>query len=58
LAEIYAVVAYYLSHRDEVAAYLEERERTAMDVRRKLEEIGVTNQPGLRDRLLARRAKP
>src|SRR5262245_9897947 len=32
LADIYAVIAYYLRHRQEVEAYLEEREQRAQEV--------------------------
>ncbi len=54
LADVYAVVAYYLRHRPEVEAYLEEGERKAEEVRGMVE-----SQPGykeFRERLLARRA--
>jgi len=54
LADVYSVVAYYLRHREEVDAYLAERERKATQVRQRIE----GQQPDLsriRDRLLARR---
>jgi uncharacterized protein (DUF433 family) len=54
LSDVYAVIAYYLRHRDEVRAYLERREGQAEAVRRKIEatqgDLG-----DFRARLLARR---
>lgn len=37
LGDIYAVIAYYLHHRDEVAAYLRAREKQAEEVRSRIE---------------------
>ena len=37
LADVYAVIAYYLSHRSEVEAYLARREQKAEEVRRRIE---------------------
>lgn len=37
LADVYAVVAYYLRHRDEVEAYMEERRERSEAIRRKIE---------------------
>ena len=37
LTDIYAVVAYYLAHRDEVDAYLKQREEEAQRVRQEWE---------------------
>ena len=54
LADVYAVIAYYLNHRDEVDAYLRQQAATADQVRRTIE----THQPqmfSLRARLLARK---
>ncbi len=54
LADVYAVIAYYLRHRDEVRAYLRQREATAAELRREIE----SRQPDrgeLRAKLLARR---
>jgi uncharacterized protein (DUF433 family) len=56
LADVYAVLSYYLNHTDEVEAYLREREAVAAEVRRKIE-AGQPPRPGLRDELLARRAR-
>ena len=54
LADIYAVVAYYLRHADDVNAYLAERESRAGEVRQRVEsrqgDLGE-----LRRRLLAHR---
>jgi uncharacterized protein (DUF433 family) len=53
LREVYSVVGYVLSHREEVDAYLRERQVLADDVRRENE---ARFEPGgARDRLLARR---
>ena len=53
LADIYAVIAYYLRHRDEVEEYLRQREQRADEVRQRIE-----RQQGdladLRQRLLSR----
>lgn len=53
LAEVYAVVAYVLSNRAEVDAYLEKRARIAESVRTEVERRWPA--AGLRERLLARR---
>ncbi len=53
LADIYAVIAYYLRHRQEIEAYLTEREQRAQEVRRRIEDH-QGNLADLRDRLLAR----
>lgn len=52
LDDVYAVVTYYLRHRDEVEAYLQTRGSQAREVRRKVE--ARFSQTGLRERLLAR----
>lgn len=54
LADVYAVIGYYLRHRNEIERYLTWREEKAEDVRRRLE----TRQGDLgeiRARLLAHR---
>jgi hypothetical protein len=54
LADVYAVIGYYLGHREEMEAYLTEREELARDVRQRIENA----QPdlgGIRRRLLAAR---
>ena len=56
LADVYAALAYYLRHRDEVAAYLRRRDEEADEVGRKLEAAGMT-WPGARETLSARRAQ-
>jgi uncharacterized protein (DUF433 family) len=54
LADLYAVIAYYLRHPDQIEAYLAEREQRAEDVRRRIE--GRQGDVGqLRRRLLAQR---
>ena len=37
LADIYAVIAYYLRHREDIEAYLAEREQQAQEVRQRIE---------------------
>lgn len=55
LADIYAVVSYYLHHEGEVKAYLEQRKKFAAEVQQQ-NEARFPSQ-GIRERLLARRAK-
>jgi uncharacterized protein (DUF433 family) len=52
LADVYAVIAYYLRHRDEVRAYLKRREEEAEALRAK---IAVERPRISREDLLARR---
>ena len=54
LDDIYAVITYYLRHRDEVGAYLERRDEQRAQVRHDIERRD--DQTGIRQRLLARRA--
>ena len=53
LDDVYAVITYYLRHRDAVRAYLEERQATKEAVRREVQAKFPTD--GLRERLLQRR---
>jgi uncharacterized protein (DUF433 family) len=53
LAEVYSVIGYVLSHREEVDTYLRRRESLADAVRRENE--ARFDPAGVRDRLLARR---
>src|SRR5262245_63304649 len=41
LADVYAVIAYYLRHHDEVRAYLKRREEEAKALRAKIEAEGT-----------------
>jgi uncharacterized protein (DUF433 family) len=52
LADVYAVIAYYLHHIDEVTSYLEDRERLSETVREESERH--FDPAGVRARLLAR----
>lgn len=52
LADVYAVIGYYLSHYDEVESYLKERLEISKRVREENEKR--FNTVGLRARLLAR----
>ena len=55
LVDVYEVISYYLRHRDEVDAYLQERAKEAEAVQRQNE--AQLDPHGIRDRLLARRAE-
>jgi uncharacterized protein (DUF433 family) len=54
LTDIYAVITYYLWHREVVDAYLKAREEHAEEIRRDHEARWPTE--GIKERLLARRA--
>jgi uncharacterized protein (DUF433 family) len=53
LADVYAVLGYYLRRRPEIDAYLRRRQEQAEEVRRQNE--ARFDPQGVRDRLLARR---
>jgi uncharacterized protein (DUF433 family) len=53
LADVYAVISYYLHHRPEVHAYLQQRAQTATQIRQENE--ARFDPAGIRDRLIARR---
>ena len=55
LADVYAVIGYYLRHRGDVEAYLHQRQQQADAVRRENE--ARFDPQGIRERLLARRTK-
>jgi len=55
LADVYAAITYYLRHRSEVEAYLEQRQARADEVRKQNE--ARFDPQGIRERLLARRAE-
>ena len=55
LADIYAVIGYYLRHRPEIEAYLRQRKQVADEVRTQNE--SRFDPHGVRDRLLARRRR-
>lgn len=54
LADVYAVIAYYLRHRSELEEYLTRTEQKAEDVRHRVE-ARQDDLSGIRARLLARR---
>lgn len=54
VADVYAVITYYLRHRDEVQVYLTRRRQQAEEVRRQAE--AGRDREGLRQRLLERLA--
>ncbi|HEY9896343.1 MAG TPA: DUF433 domain-containing protein [Candidatus Sericytochromatia bacterium] len=53
LADVYAVISYYLRHQSDVETYLQQRQQYAEEVRAENERRFPTK--GLRDRLLAQR---
>ena len=53
LEDIYATITYYLSHKEELDAYLVERERQAEEFQRSHPQMFAT---GVREKLLARLA--
>lgn len=53
LADVYAVIAYYLRHQDEVDEYIRERQKRAEQVRQQVE-ARHPEMVGIRARLLAR----
>jgi uncharacterized protein (DUF433 family) len=57
LAEVYATISYYLEHRPEVDAYVEDYEEAGREMRKKIEsQPGYANlQQKLLDRMNARR---
>jgi uncharacterized protein (DUF433 family) len=55
LGDVYSVVGYYLHHREEVGAYLTQRERKAEEVRQRIEsQQGDLSE--IRARLIAHRS--
>jgi len=54
LGDVYCVIAFYLRHRDIVQAYLDERERHAVAMRQRVEQMHGERYHKLRDRILAR----
>jgi uncharacterized protein (DUF433 family) len=55
LADVYAVIGYYLRKQTEVDAYLRQRQQQADEIRRQNE--ARFDPTGVRDRLLARRSQ-
>lgn len=55
LADVYAVITYYLRHQEDVDAYLRAQAAKAAAIRHQIE-VRQGDQQGLRERLLARRA--
>lgn len=55
LADVYAVIGYYLHHQKELDELLERYEREAEEIRAKIE-ASQPDRKGLRERLLSRRA--
>src|SRR4051812_21589826 len=53
LADVYAVISYYLNHTEEVEAYLRESEAEAAEIRHQIE-ARQPPRPGFREELLAR----
>jgi uncharacterized protein (DUF433 family) len=56
LADVYSTIAYYLRHRQDVEAYLQDQEATADESRQKVD--ALQGDPlNLRERLIAHRAR-
>lgn len=55
LADVYAVLSYYLRRKEEVETYLSQRVHKAQQVRQKYQTLFESD--GIRERLLARQAK-
>jgi len=55
LADVYAVLSYYLRRQKELDEYLSQRNHSAQQIRRKNQQRFDTD--GIRERLLARQAK-
>ncbi|MEM8544116.1 MAG: DUF433 domain-containing protein [Cyanobacteria bacterium P01_H01_bin.119] len=55
LGDVYASIAFYLNHREDVEEYLQQRQQQAQEIRQ-MNEARFDSQ-GLRDRLLARRVE-
>jgi uncharacterized protein (DUF433 family) len=59
LADVYAVLAWALRHSEEMGAYLKRRDEEAAQLRRQLEEAGLTltreESAQLKEKLMARR---
>jgi uncharacterized protein (DUF433 family) len=53
LADVYAVISYYLKRHDEVEAYLQQRKKLAEKIRKENEKR--FDPQGIRERLLSRR---
>lgn len=56
LSDVYAVITYYLNHRDEVQHYLAGRRQVADEVRAAIE-AGKADDDALRARIRSRRAE-
>jgi uncharacterized protein (DUF433 family) len=56
LADVYAVIAYYLRHQDEVKAYMVERRKEFEELRKEVESR-YPPRLGFREELLARKAR-
>src|SRR5262245_36970703 len=56
LSDVYLVISYCLDHKDEIEEFLQRREQQAAEVRRMIE-AGQPARPGMREGLLARKAR-
>lgn len=56
LADVYAVIAYYLMHQRDVDEYIAQRTREANELRKQVE-VSQQHLPDIRARLLAARAR-
>lgn len=56
LADVYTVIGYYLRHKEDINAYIEEREKEADELEKEIRDAQPVDD-GLRAKLLARREK-
>lgn len=56
LADVYAILGFYLSNKEQVDEYLHRREQEAEEIRRQIE-ASQPPRPGFREVLLARKAQ-
>jgi hypothetical protein len=56
LADVYAAIAYYLRHREEVTAYIQRREEAAAELERKIKRE-MPLPPGFKEKLRALKAQ-
>jgi uncharacterized protein (DUF433 family) len=55
LSDVYAIIAYYLTHREQVEEYVRKQEEDAEEIRRMIEKA-MPPRPGFREELLRRKA--
>jgi len=56
LSDVYTIIGYYLDHKEEIEAYLRDEDRSAEELRKKIEATQPPREE-IRARLLARKAR-